>query len=41
MSDSELEAPEAAIGEDRMDEDDRLKPEFIRAVMDRVEAGDT
>jgi magnesium transporter len=42
MSDSELEIPPApAPGEnERMDEDDRLKPEFVRAVIDRVEAGD-
>jgi magnesium transporter len=43
MSDSELE-PEAEIiavaPEDRLDEDDRLKPQFVRAVMERVEAGD-
>ncbi len=40
MSDSELEAP-ALLPEGRMDEDDRLKPEFVREVMGRVEAGDT
>jgi magnesium transporter len=40
MSDSNLDAPEPALAEDRMDEDDRLKPEFVRAVMDRVDAGD-
>ena len=41
MSDSELEAAEeASAGEDRLDEDDRLKPAFVSAVMDRVEAGD-
>jgi magnesium transporter len=44
MSDSELEtpgkpAPEEAEG--RLDEDDRLKPEFVRRVVDLVEAGDT
>jgi hypothetical protein len=38
MSDSNLDAPEPALAEDRMDEDDRLKPEFVRAVMDRVDA---
>lgn len=42
MSDSELEpqsdAPAAV--ETRLDEDDRLKPEFVDAVMERVEAGD-
>ena len=37
MSETDLE-PSAS--EDRMDEDDRLKPEFVRAVMDRVDAGD-
>jgi magnesium transporter len=50
MSESESEAPETAVAEaeappattdDRLDEDDRLKPEFVREVMDRVEAGDT
>ena len=25
---------------DQLDEDDRLKPEFVRAVLDAVEAGD-
>jgi magnesium transporter len=45
MSDSDLEAPEAVASapppEERMDEDDRLKPEYVRSVLDRVEAGDT
>jgi magnesium transporter len=43
MSDSELEFPEGtspATAESRHDEDDRLKPEFVRAVVERVEAGD-
>jgi len=43
MSDSELEVPEGtppATVESRHDEDDRLRPEFVRAVVDRVEAGD-
>ena len=41
MSDSELETPEdAPLVDDRLDEDDRLKPEFVSAVMERVEAGD-
>ncbi|HMG47045.1 MAG TPA: magnesium transporter [Allosphingosinicella sp.] len=44
MSDSDLEAPEAesaALTIDRLhDEDDRLKPEFVREVVARVEAGD-
>ena len=43
MSDSDLdpEAP-AALGAsgERMDADDRLRPEFVRAVVERVEAGD-
>ncbi|WP_448659392.1 magnesium transporter [Sphingomonas sp. CJ99] len=40
MSDTEL--PDTAEGEGReLDEDDRLKPEFVRAVLDAVEAGDT
>jgi magnesium transporter len=46
MSESDFEAPETAAAaspvsaaDDRMDEDDRLKPEFVREVMDRVEAG--
>ena len=41
MSDTELDTPDTSLAEGRMDEDDRLKPEFVRAVMDRVEAGDT
>jgi magnesium transporter len=36
MSETELEAPE-----DQLDEDDRLKPEFVRRVMECVELGDT
>ena len=49
MSDSELETPpgEAPVEgrheappEPRHDADDRLKPGFVRAVLDRVEAGD-
>jgi magnesium transporter len=43
MSDSELEIPDEippAVAESRHDEDDRLKPEFVRAVVERVEAGD-
>jgi magnesium transporter len=40
MSDTDLETS-APTPQDRMDEDDRLKPEFVRAVMDRVEVGDT
>ncbi|HEX8640457.1 MAG TPA: magnesium transporter [Allosphingosinicella sp.] len=44
MSDSELDAPPvapAAAAESRHDEDDRLKPEFVEAVAERVAAGDT
>ncbi|HEV2747831.1 MAG TPA: magnesium transporter [Allosphingosinicella sp.] len=42
MSDSDLEAPHGALptAEDRLDEDDRLKPEFVSRVLDRVAAGD-
>jgi magnesium transporter len=48
MSESEIEAPEEALTdgtagpapEARLDEDDRLKPEFVRSVMERVDAGD-
>jgi magnesium transporter len=43
MSDSELETPAGALPEtpeDRLDEDDRLKPEFVSRVLERVEAGD-
>jgi len=41
MSDSELETAEGgSVSEARLDADDRLKPEFVREVMDRVEAGD-
>ena len=44
MSDSDLETPGIALAEANggsLDEDDRLKPEFVRRVIDRVEAGDT
>ena len=41
MSDSDLETPGHALPEGRLDEDDRLKPEFVRLVLDRVEAGDS
>jgi magnesium transporter len=44
MSDTELEMPGGALPEtpeDRLDEDDRLRPEFVREVLERVEAGDT
>ena len=44
MSDSELQALRADATlprpENRHDEDDRLKPEFVRAVLDRAERGD-
>jgi len=43
MSDSELETPEddvVAPAETRHDEDDRLKPEFVSAVLECVAAGD-
>src|SRR3954467_3810948 len=43
MSESDPEAPGLAVSappETRLDEDDRLKPEFVRAVIERVEAGD-
>jgi len=41
MSDSELDTPDGQLptAEDRLDEDDRLKPEFVQMVMDLVEAG--
>src|SRR6476661_5813483 len=41
MSESEFEAPARAAPATRLDEDDRLRPEFVRAVVERVEAGDT
>jgi magnesium transporter len=43
MSERELEtSPVAPPPEDtRLDEDDRLKPEFVREVLERVEAGDS
>ena len=42
MSDGDHEAPGGALptAEDRLDEDDRLKPEFVTRVMDRVHSGD-
>ena len=39
MSESEIDLPGAPAG--RLDEDDRLKPEYVREVMERVEAGDS
>jgi magnesium transporter len=44
MSDTELETPGGTLPEapeNRLDEDDRLKPEFVSRVLERVEAGDT
>jgi magnesium transporter len=43
MSDSDLEIPDPPLhgaDNEQLDEDDRLKPEFVRAVVERVEAGD-
>ena len=41
MSDRKIEAPgELPAQEDKLDKDDRLKPEFVTEVMARVEAGD-
>lgn len=42
MSESDLETPEDAVPtvETRLDADDRLKPEFVQEVMERVDAGD-
>jgi magnesium transporter len=41
MSEREIDAPDGALptAENRLDEDDRLKPEFVEMVMDLVEAG--
>lgn len=39
MSETELE-PQVAAPESELDEDDRLKPEFVRSVLDAVEAHD-
>ena len=44
MSETDLTDPVVmgeALPERQLDEDDRLKPEFVRAVLDAVEAGDT
>ncbi|HEY5723671.1 MAG TPA: magnesium transporter [Allosphingosinicella sp.] len=43
MSESDLETPAAPPpgASDRLDEDDRLKPEFVREVIERAEAGDS
>lgn len=42
MSESEVEAPQEDLPpfENRLDEDDRLKPEFVNEVVERVETGD-
>ena len=40
MSDIELTDAEIAAEASELDEDDRLKPEFVRAVLDAVEDGD-
>lgn len=39
MTDTELH-PASQEAEDELDEDDRMRPEFVRAVLDAVEAGD-
>ena len=38
---SETDLPEAPTAETQLDEDDRLRPEFVRDVIARVEAGDS
>ncbi|WP_213979604.1 magnesium transporter [Sphingomonas sp. dw_22] len=40
MSETELHAGDAEASESELDEDDRLKPEFVSAVLEAVEAGD-
>ncbi len=40
MQETQLTAPHADGNETQLDEDDRLKPAFVRAVLDAVEAGD-
>ncbi len=42
MSDSDLETSpsDPVIADTRLDEDDRLKPEYVDAVIERIEAGD-
>jgi magnesium transporter len=37
---AEIEAPESGLRETQLDEDDRLRPEFVDAVLEAVEAGD-
>ena len=42
MSESDFQSPiPASAANARLDEDDRLRPGFVRAVMERVEAGDS
>ena len=41
MSETELSAAESAAEASELDADDRLKPEFVRAVLDAVDTGDT
>jgi len=43
MSEREFDTPDGALpaAENRLDEDDRLKPEFVEMVMDLVEAGNS
>src|SRR5690349_20837094 len=41
MSESNLETPATSAPDTRLDEDDRLRPEFVRGVIERVEAGET
>src|SRR5690349_2251664 len=40
MSETELPREAENAADSELDEDDRLKPEFVRAVLDAVEAGD-
>lgn len=40
MSETDLTAAETDVEATQLDEDDRLKPEFVRAVLDAVEQGD-
>ncbi|QNA85825.1 magnesium transporter [Sphingomonas sp. So64.6b] len=40
MSETDLTPDEDEVETGQLDEDDRLKPEFVRAVLDAVEAGD-
>lgn len=41
MSDTDLPISAGLAADTRLDEDDRLKPGYVRAVLDAVEAGDT